>query len=534
MEYFCNMNNINSTDKKIVGEDRMEYQFEKENCFVCEKVFEGSSEQAVDLDFSLPDYCPDIERILKCRICPSVMSKNISSDRLDVDGVAVIKLYYLDTKKQAIRLCEHTSPFSCSFNIKSTVQDPTAIVKVKTEYLNCRALTPRKLDIHGAFSVCAAVYQKAEQEYCCSINGDDIQQRKHTEQISCLSGIGQQQFSISEVLDIGQGKGSPESILRSEFSIGLESAKALSDKIMLKGEAVLRLLYVTDIETGLQDTMTFNIPYSQVIDAQGISDISQNDIKLEVMNYDVSLKSEYDESSTLVTLDAKICATVFAYDERSIDTVDDAYSTVYELDLEEKNCKYSHIISMPDSDISVKEEVKTGDNNISKIIDTWCDGVSYISNFDGNTLTTKGKVNCCIFAVDKDGVPFYIERPLEFSVNPDIPQSFGEISANIDLSCKSLSFRITGDNSIELKADLKLKGIVFENKVCRAVTGAVGNEDQKRVKDKNAALTLYYADEGENLWSIARLYCTSVEAIKLENELTDDIIQAHSMILIPM
>ena len=71
----------------------MEYQLENENCFVCEKVFEGNSEQAVDLDFSLPDYCPDIERILKCRICPSVMSKNISGDRLDVDGVAVIRLY---------------------------------------------------------------------------------------------------------------------------------------------------------------------------------------------------------------------------------------------------------------------------------------------------------------------------------------------------------------------------------------------------------------------------------------------------------
>ena len=125
----------------------MEYQLAQENCFVCENVFEGTSEQPVDLDFSLPDYCPDIEKILKCRIYPSVMSKNISSDRLDIDGVAVIKFYYLDTRKQAIRLCEHTSPFSCSFNIKSNAQDFTAIAKVKTEYLNCRALTPRRLDI---------------------------------------------------------------------------------------------------------------------------------------------------------------------------------------------------------------------------------------------------------------------------------------------------------------------------------------------------------------------------------------------------
>ena len=512
----------------------MEYQLDKENCFVCETVFEGNSEQPVDLDFSLPDYCPDIERILKCRICPSVMSKNISGDRLDVDGVAVIRLYYLDTKKQAVRLCEHTSPFSCSFNIKTSLQDLTAVVKVRTEYLNCRALTPRRLDIHGAFSVGVSVYAKSLQDYCTSITAPDIQQKKHSELISCLAGIGQQQFSVSEVLDIGQGKPSPESILRSDFSIGIESAKALSDKIMLKGEAVLRLLYVTDIETGSQDTMTFNIPYTQVIDVQGISDTSQNDIRLEVMNYDVSLKSEYDESSTLITLDAKICATVFAYEEKNIDIIDDAYSTEYELELAEKNMKFPHILSLPESELSVKQEVRTGDNGITKIIDIWCDSINSICTNDGNSLAVKGKINCCILALDSESVPFYAERPLEFNFAPNIPESTGDISAKTEPSCQSLNFRITGDNSVELKADLRLNGIVFESKTSRCIVSANADEDKKRMKDKNAALTLYYADEGESLWNIARNYCTSVEAVMLENDLADDIIQAHSMILIPM
>ena len=511
----------------------MEYQLDKENCFICENVFEGSSEQPVDLDFSLPDYCPDIEKILKCRISPSIMSKNISADRLDVDGVAVIRLYYLDTKKQAIRLCEHTSPFSCSFNIKTSLQDLTAVVKVKTEYLNCRALTPRRLDIHGAFSVGVSVYAKAQQDCCTSVIAPDIQQKKHSELISCLSGIGQQQFSISEVLDIGQGKSSPESILRSDFAVNIESAKALSDKLMLKGEAVLHLLYVTDIETGSQDTMSFNIPYTQVIDVQGMSDISLNNIKLEVMNYDVSLKSEYDESSTLVTLDSKICATVFAYNEKNIDIIDDAYSTEYEVELTEKNCRFSHISAMPDNELSVRQEVRTGDNGITKIIDIWCDSINSICTNDGNSLTAKGKINCCILAVDKDNIPFYAERPLEFAFKPDIAD-ISDISANIDISCKSLNFRITGDNSVELKADLKITGFLTESKTIRCIVAVNADEDKKRFKDKNAALTLYYADKGESLWDIARNYCTSVEAVMLENDLADDIIQAHSMILIPM
>ena len=157
----------------------MEYSLKKEYCSVCETILSANSEQPVDLDISLPDYCPDIERILKCRMCPSITSRTITGNRLDVDGVTVIRLYYLDSKKQAIRCCEHTTPFSCSFDLKSTSPDMASSVRVKPEYLNCRAVSPRRLDIHGAFTVMANVYTKGTQEYCTDIEGKDIQQRKH-------------------------------------------------------------------------------------------------------------------------------------------------------------------------------------------------------------------------------------------------------------------------------------------------------------------------------------------------------------------
>lgn len=512
----------------------MEYQLKKELVPVCETIFEGTSEQPIDLDFSLPDYCPDIERILKCRVCPSVTAKSITGDRMDVDGSAVIRLYYLDSRKQAIRLCEHTVPFSCSFNLKAAPTDPVSSVRLRTEYLNCRALSPRRLDIHGAFSVCVSVYDKGEQEICSRIEGDDIQQKLHQEQISRLCGTGQQQFSVSEVLDIGQGKGTPESILRSELTVHTESAKALNDKIMLKGEAVLHLLYITDIESGSQDTMTFHVPFSQILDVQGVNENTGNEIMVDVMNYDVSLKSEFDESSTLVSLDARLCACVFAYETIGADVVDDAYSTAYELELTYKQNRYNALTCLLNTDITAKGEVNTGDSGITRVIDIWSDTVNSMTVYENDVLTVKGKVNCCILALDRDGVPFYAERPIDFSVNPSVPSGLSEVIVHSRPAVKSLSFIITGDNTLEVKADLTLSGAVFDTRTCRSVVSAEGREDQRREKDSHAALTLYYADEGESLWSIARLYCTSVEAIRLENDMTDDVMSARGMILIPM
>ena len=123
---------------------------------------------------------------------------------------------------------------------------------------------------------------------------------------------------------------------------------------------------------------------------------------------------------------------------------------------------------------------------------------------------------------------------MDFSFDSDIPDGVEKAVCAVDIIVPSVSFRITGDNTAELKADLDISGCIYSDSSVKCITSAEGLEDRRREKDGTAALTLYYADEGERLWDIAQMYCTSVEAIRMENELSDDVVQARSMILIPM
>ena len=512
----------------------MEYRLQKESCHVSESVLEATKEMPIDLDLSLPDYCPDIEKILKCRVSPQISGRSLSGDMLELEGNALISLYYLDAKKQAIRLCEHNMPFSLSFTLKNSADEAAANIRLKTEYLNCRALSPRRVDIHGAFSVAANVQAQSELEYYSRIEGDDIEQSVSHTTLSSLKGIGQQQFSISEVLDIGAGKGSPESILRSELSISCDSVKAMKDKLMIGGEAVLHILYVTELETGAQDTMTFSIPYSQVLDIRGVSDSAQNQVQLEVMSYETTLKSEFDENSTLVSLDAKICATAAAFEDEEITIAEDAYSTEYELELKKKPYTFSRLTSVVKETFSAKDEIQTGENSISKVIDLWCDNISSICVTENGKPSFKGKMNCCMLALDSDGVPFYLERPVNLFLTPDGLSGLCSPLIKAEIKCRALSFRITGDSSLEIRADLTLVGEVCETCTMQGIIAAEAQDDRCRRKDKTAALTLYYAKKDERLWDIACAYCTSVEAVQLENDIHDDVMTEDGMILIPM
>jgi hypothetical protein len=61
------------------------------------------------------------------------------------------------------------------------------------------------------------------------------------------------------------------------------------------------------------------------------------------------------------------------------------------------------------------------------------------------------------------------------------------------------------------------------------------NEEVPKNRDTEYALKLYYAEENEDVWNIAKRYNTSAAAIITENDMeTDDTITTPTMLLIPI
>ena len=181
-------------------------------------------------------------------------------------------------------------------------------------------------------------------------------------------------------------------ILRSELSFIPDDSRAIENKLMLKGEAVLKVLYITDIESGSQDTMSFNIPVSQIIDVPGIDEGTVNDISVDVMSYDISLKSEFDEGSTLLNLDARLCACVRAFEDREIVIIDDAYSTEYELETGYRTESFMRLASLCDMTQSITGNINTDGSGITRVIDLWCESISSIADNDSGKMIHQGKV----------------------------------------------------------------------------------------------------------------------------------------------
>ena len=121
----------------------MEYNLQKMQVPEAGWLLDTVAEEPVDADLTLPDYCPDIERILKCTMIPQIYMANISGDCLNIDGNTVIRVMYLDGGKGCLRSYEHTVPFSHSFTLKDSPDRCAIYADAKPEYINCRAQSPQ-------------------------------------------------------------------------------------------------------------------------------------------------------------------------------------------------------------------------------------------------------------------------------------------------------------------------------------------------------------------------------------------------------
>lgn len=486
------------------------------------------SQQPVDLDFTLPDYCADIEKILKCTLTVKINNRNLSAGQLRIEGSSVIRILYCDSDKGALRCCEQTVPFSSSLVVNEQTNDCVILTDCKTEYINCRALTPRRLDIHGAFSLNVRVMSSTSNDFFTCEDSSDLQTKCGNISLCELSIFSQDDFSVSETATLSS-KSNIESTVRSELQCTVADITPSGERMLIKGELTLRLLYVSDSKTGETEQFVYAFPFSQMV-SKGSDDAEISDVRIDILNYDIAIKSEAVTDEPKITIDAKLCASLFGYKRTDCCYISDVYSTDYHTEAAFESCSACTDIMPRDLNIVSKNTVSLGDNAVSKIVDIFCEDISAQVNSVDNKLKLGGKLNVCILAVNSSGELIFVERSVDFLGEEVTDKSFS-VASVVCAKVKSLSYRICENNEIELRFEIFVRA-ELKNSVAVRCLNSVDSVGEAEDKSKKSALTLYYALEGEKVWDIAKRYSTDYKSFREENSLDTEELESDTMLLI--
>ncbi len=502
----------------------------RETVLLNETVYEGSSEQPVDAELTLPDYCADIGKILKCRAVPKITSRLIRGDRLTVEGITRLIILYADGKNAALSCYEHEIPFSADYKLREIPANAKASAWIKPEYINCRAVSQRKLDIHGAFTVYAKVTASTQTEIVSGAEGAGVKVRCDKCEISSLAGSAQNTFTISDALEISDDKASIGSIVRNDAQVKLTECKAISNKLVVKGEAVFELVYCGESGEGVQH-MSYTLDFNEFIDVPGIDDECMWDISAECTGVDIGLRTDSNGEYRRMNVDIHVFADVKAYKDITANIVSDAYSVDYEVETERRQLKFTRFCGMLNDTVTAPMLIETGDTLFSAIDDVKCEVTDCKVTSGDDRVNVRGTVAVSIIGRDMENACAYCEKLMEFTT--ECVMGFDAAVPRFDqrVAVTGCSYVITGSGKPEVRLNLGIAAAVYDEITVSAICAVM--PDLSRPKDNSeAAVVMYCADAGEELWDIARAHNSSVERIMSDNELESEILEHNARLLI--
>lgn len=496
---------------------------------VNQSVLNQSSEIPIDTDFTLPDYCPEISKILKCKTDIFILSKGINGKNINIDGNVLITLIYV-SPEDTLYSYEYQYPFNKVIECDESIDGADIFAAAKTDYINCRAVSARKIDIHGALTLKTEAQKKQTFEIISDIDDDTVELHRAVIPATTPLSYSEKYISIEEETDIAGSDESIECILRYEAVPHIKECKLLPNKAMLKGELCVKAVYITS--DNKRGQMNISVPFSQLLGIEGINEDCKCTSGCKLCSLEVKPSSNQDSKSFITS--AKVLVWCRTFCENDIEVITDAYSRKYSADIKKSNVKFSKLCCEICDNLNLKENITDENISIANVADMWYVSEIESKSIENGSLSIKGNIGVFLIVTDDDGESYALERKVPFDYNKSLECCEKALYCDPEISINSGSYIITSSDTIEIRLDICIKAGIYSENDGLVVTNVLLDSSKPVEKLSKGAMTVYFASIGENIWDIAKKYCASVKEIKQINDLNCDTLENEKMLLIPM
>lgn len=508
----------------------MNFNCESQKLGFCETVFETTAEQSLDADISLPDYCPEIQRILRCCVVTNVTSVQNSSGRVTAEGNAVVRLLYVGENGKAAAY-EQSYPIQKFIESDRITSDSSVSVSINTDYVNCRAVNSRRIDVRAMLTFIFKAMNKRTENLLCHAEGAGIQLMSEDFCFASLTGVCEKAFSMSEVIELGEEKNPVSQIINISVCAVAGEIKVINNKALVKGDCSVKIYYISEAG-GAIESVEHSMPISQIVELDGLNENCICTLKLNVSSCEAVAKADSSGNMRLIDLSARISAFLISFEENPISLISDSYSTDYEAKNTTKNIELFEYNDKFNSTFTNKVVLESIGVSVDCVLAVWCSDIKYNFTAKEDKCVTGGTYQATVIYRDSENNIGIVQKPVDFEYSAKLRERPERIVCFGSAAVIACSCAVTGDSRLELKTEIAVSGIVLSSCTKKYVSLIEISEDLVK-RDKACALTIYFCDEGEDVWNIARRYNTTVDAIMSENDLSERVVGRSRMMLIP-
>ena len=451
-------------------------------------------------DFSLPDYMPEIKRLLYVSATALPEGKFLNGNALELDGTLSYNAVYVGedgTLVSAPLVTEYSADTALPFSPENTEG-----IAVDTEIENsaCRATGPRSLNIRSRLRfrvMCDGKYENADlvtDAEGTAIGYPPSGIERLTEDVTSLV---RRRGSVTEsaVGQITSSEGARP--VMCEGTLLVTSASAEGDSVKVSGKICVKCAFAD--EDGAVSGSECEIPFDvsvpvgsgvQFTDGRAWGRVASVKVTPDE-NGRFSVSVEYDlDAEAYCASAAKICT--------------DAYSADAESENEYSECEIPSALmfGMKRFDLSGEAELKGDDAKIVFVAAPACQCA--VTSADGK-VAVSGTVRVRA-VLDSDGEIFAREIEMPFKTElGDMPDGVSAQELQYSASCSAVDTRAVAERGkLSVDCDVCVSYSVCRRRKVRAVSAVKIGE--RRAEDAVPCIKVYYPEQDEDVWSICKKY----------------------------
>ena len=485
-------------------------------------------EQGLELDYVLPDYYPDVCKLVKCFVTPAILSESVSGGRLSYELRAQVRILYCSEHSHLIQCVTQNLLFSRTADLPQG-DDVSVEICPEVDYVNCRAVSGRRLDVRGAVTIRIRTVSRVRQEVLSDAQGKGLELRRMVREFPQTLLQASQSIILTEDLELGSAQPALLHIVRYDASTADLSLRSVSGKRCVQGELRLHILYACERDgDGSLEPMSFSIPFSQMLDSSDFEE--QDDVQVQCQVLSCELKPAAGGEVRSLKCEAELRVVCRAVRIGSETLLCDAFST-------EHPCTCEHTeLCIAGAPVPITEnklcECRIPCSEIDCVYDAWCEVRNVSVQTGDGSAEVSGMLLWNVLVRESDGTPRLLESEEAFSHTLSPAGLRNEDLLLVRAVCENCSYTLTSAGEVSLRGDLRIEGELTHCERLQVLSAL--SVDEETTHPHNFALKLYYGKAGEPVWDIAKRCHTSVDAIIEENDLTQDTLTEPGMLLIPI
>lgn len=515
----------------------MDLKINRETVPVAQVIFDGVQEQTVELDYILPDYYPDIFRLIRCQTVPVITGYSVSGDKLSYELRCDIHILYCGEGDSVLRCVTQRQSFSRTVDLGAVCDSPEVSLRPKTDHINFRAVNKRRLDVRGAVSVKIKVCCEKEQEVISDAFGMNIQVKKTPVRYASKKLSLDKTVRISEETEISPAQPPVLSIISCTCKTPDCEKKMISGKLLAKGDAAIDLLYACEKDgKGAVEPMKFSLPYSQIIDIDDIDETFECTVTPVVISCDITPSVGKTGENTVLKCEIELRLMCRAVKTSVVMLAADAYSTVYPCETAVSAIKTEQQPVIYSESRNLTAKLGEGDSVPETIYAMWCTpkNINTRIGSDGRSVAVSGMLTWSMAAMDPSGMMIMPDRDEAFEETVELGEDLEGSGISAEVNAGEVSYNISSEGVLTAKAGIEIRLSVSSCSTTMALTELSVDDSVKKERDGDYSIKLYFGAENEEIWDIAKRYSTSAAAVMEENELDGERLKNGGMLLIPI